>query len=66
MEYRINPNTPIRINLLNRRIRMKLREFLIQFAETHSVQHINDIQKGTIKRRIGNEIYLVDNTEVTE
>ena len=66
MEYRINPNTPIRINLLNRRIRMKIQEFIKQFAKTHSVQHINDITAGTIEKRISKEIYLVNNIEVTE
>lgn len=45
---------------------MKIQEFIKQFAETHSVQHINDIKNGTIKQRISKEIYLVNNTEVTE
>lgn len=45
---------------------MKLQDFLLQFAKTHSVQHINDIQVGTIEQKIGKEIYLVNNTEVTE
>ena len=45
---------------------MKIQEFIKQFAETHSVQHINDITAGTVEKGISKEIYLVNNIEVTE
>lgn len=45
---------------------MNLKEFITEFAETHSVQHIDEIQNGIITANITGEIYLVQEMEVTE
>ena len=61
------PNhTPIPTTMHQRRKKMKLNEFILQFAQTHTVQHINDLKKGVIKKPITNNIYLVSNKEVTQ
>lgn len=65
LEYRINNLTPFFIIMLNRRPTMKLNEFIKEFAETHSVQHIDDID-GIIISAITQDLYLVNNKELTE
>lgn len=44
---------------------MKLNEFIKEFAETHSVQHIDDLD-GIIISAITDDLYLVNNREVNE
>lgn len=45
---------------------MMLSEFLIHFAEEHSVHKLDDIQSGTFKEVIKGDIYLISNTEVKQ
>lgn len=40
-----------------------VRDWLIDFAEMYSVQHIDDLQ-GVVVAPVTNEIYLVKNTDV--
>ena len=45
---------------------MKLNEFIQNFAEKHSVQHIDEIEYGVVVAPINSEVYLVTYDEVTE
>lgn len=44
---------------------MKLNEFIQEFAENHSIQHIDELN-GVIVASLNNDIYLVNTGDVNE